>query len=69
MAQPVSLKVTRDDGVRFVYDKFSPNGTEINFLTAHDDVWASVPVGQFATAHDALRAVEHFVMPTVARCV
>lgn len=63
MTQLVSLKVTRADGVKFVYDKFSPNGTEINFLTAHNDFWASVPVGRFATALDALRATEQFVMP------
>lgn len=58
-----SLQVTRADGVKFVYDKFSPNGMEINFLTAHNEHWASVPVGRFSTATEALQAVEAFVMP------
>jgi hypothetical protein len=63
MIETVILRVTRADGVRFVYDKFSPNGTEINFLTAHNDIWASVAVDRFLTASDALQAVEAFVMP------
>jgi hypothetical protein len=58
-----SFKAVRDDGVTFIYDKFSPNGTEINALTAHDEHWASVPVGRFMTAQDAIQAIEQFVMP------
>jgi len=63
MAIIQSLKITRSDGVTFVYNKYSPNRTEINFLTAHDDFWASVPVGQFASALDAIQASENFIMP------
>ena len=57
------LKVTRADRVQFVYNVHSPNGTVIKYLTAHDDYWASVPVGKFETVTDALLAVEQFVMP------
>ena len=59
----VYFHITRPDGVGFIYNKFSPNGTEINSLTAGDDFWASVPVGKFATAVEAFAAIETFEMP------
>jgi len=60
-----NFRITRNDGVLFIYNKFSPNGTEINFLTASNDDWASVPVGRFDTAAEAVQAAETFVMPNL----
>lgn len=55
--------ITRNDGVTFVHRSHSPNGTPVYFLTAHDENWASVPVGRFESPADALKAAETFVMP------
>jgi hypothetical protein len=64
---------TRDDGfIDIRHDNHSfvifPERNGKRFMTAHNDEWASVPVGDFATLGDAInRAMQPFRFPDHAK--